>query len=182
MAHPADVDAEQLTALRQFRQEMQQRGLVGTYASLEDLAAKVRTALGRDVDELVDTGATPGDRTRRAGGSATPGAILRAKYAFDREPETDSKGRTRTRTRRERLTVENLGAVAAEHMEVSIEAASDGEPPVVHGDLTFERLPSQGFVDIPLMTFGTVADRWLVTMRWQESGQSFEERQSVTAF
>ena len=56
MPVPHDVDSDQLTALREFKLRLQERGLLGSYASHEDLSAQVRSCLERDVDQLVNIG------------------------------------------------------------------------------------------------------------------------------
>lgn len=47
--HPADVDVDQLVALRQFKKEMQTRGLYLEYSQLAELKHKVSAALSADV-------------------------------------------------------------------------------------------------------------------------------------
>jgi hypothetical protein len=176
---PRDVDTDQLTALREFKGQLQERGLVGSYASHEDLIAKVRTCLERDVAQLVTVGSP--DEVGPAP-AAEPGAILRARYETDREPQVDSRGRVRMRTRRERLVVENLGTAVAEDVELQIDAIGEGQPPLIADDkLGAERIPPQGMVAFLVAMHMGVASQWRVTFRWHEEDSEFTESQTVTA-
>jgi len=158
MALPHDVDLDQLKSLREFQAKLKERGLVGSYASHEDLSAKIRTCLEQDVVRFVPP--IP---------SAVPRAILRARY--ERVDQRD------------RLVVENLGTVAAEDVTVEVEPIGEGESPVVSGvPMTAERIPPQGSIAFLLaLTFG-VAPQWRVTYRWREGDQRFEDSQSVSIF
>jgi hypothetical protein len=179
MALPHDVDTTQLEACREFKRKLQDQGLVGSYASLDDLNAKVRHCLDYDVPKLVPV-ISP-DSTDNELGRA-PGAILRARYESEREPRTDSLGRVQMRTRGERLIVENLGTVAAEDVKVEIEPVGEGEPPLIVDDsMTAERIPPQGSIAFLLALHLGVANQWRVTYRWREGSESFEEFQSITA-
>ena len=178
MPHPSDVDPDQLKALREFNEQLQERGLLGSYASHEDLSAKVRSCLERDVTQLVTVG--PPDQEAQ-GRAAEPRAVLRARYEADREPEVDSKGRVRMRTRRNRLVVENLGSGAAEDVEVQIEAVGEGEPPGTIDELRAERIPPQAPVLFLLVMHMGVASQWRVTFGWREGDNHFTESQTVTA-
>jgi hypothetical protein len=55
MPIPRDVDPDELKRLNEYRSVLQAEGLLGSYASLEDLSAKVRTALEADSHDLVTT-------------------------------------------------------------------------------------------------------------------------------
>jgi hypothetical protein len=156
---------------------MQDRGLVGSYASLDDLAAKVRTALERDVEQITSQ---PKD-TATSAPPETPEAILRFRYAEDREPEVDSRGHIRMKSRRNRLELENIGAAPADDIEFTIEAASDGPAPTLHGEQKAERIRPHESLSFPVLAFAEMADRWLVTVRWREGERHFEDRQTITA-
>lgn len=177
MPHSHDVDPEQLQLLNAFREDLKERGLLGSFRSLDDLKAKVRTALERDIQELVVASA---EQSR--GDPSLPSAILRARYEYDREPHTDPRGRTRMRSRNERLVIENIGTAAAERVSVDIDPVGEGEPPSMWGEKTAERIPPQAHVRIPLSVHMGVATQWRVTLRWVESGVEHEEVQTVTPF
>lgn len=176
MPIPRSVDPDELKRLNEYRGELQAEGLLGSYASHDDLAAKVRTALERDVAELVS--AVHPDKER----PSSPRAILRARYEFDREPEQDSRGRVKMRTRRERLVIENIGDIAAEAVEIEVEAIGEGDPPTLHWEGPIERIVPQSATNVMAFVHMGVASQWRVTLRWQEGGEPFEEVQTVTPF
>ncbi len=166
MPLPGDVDPDQLKALRELQAKLQKRGLIGSYASHEDLSAKVRTCLEQDVMKFVPA-IPPGVILPLP--SVGPRAILRARY--------DSV------SQRNRLVVENLGTVAAEDLVVEIEPIGEGESPVVGGvPMTAERVPPQGSTAFLVAVTFDVAPQWRVTYRWREGDQSFEDWQSVSIF
>jgi hypothetical protein len=161
-----DVDPDQLKALREFQAKLHERGLVGSYASHEDLSAKVRTCLEQDVVSFVPT-IPPGVVLPVL--TARPRAILRARY--------EGVGQ------RSRLVVENLGAAAAEDVTIEIEPIGEGQSPVVSGvPMTAERIPPQGSIALLLAITLGVAPQWRVTYRWRENDRSFEDWQSVSIF
>jgi hypothetical protein len=177
MPIPRDVDPDELKRLNSYRTDLQAEGLLGSYVSIEDLSAKVRTALDADAIRLVTT-------TEPAVPAPSPigHAVLRARYEFDREPEVDSRGRTRMRTRRERLVIENVGDAVAEQVEISVEAIGEGEAPMLHMGHPIERLLPQSSVNIMTSVHMGVATQWRVALRWNEGEAAFEEAQAVTPF
>lgn len=176
MPLPHDVDEEELKRLRTFKEELEEVGLVGTYASFEDLAAKVRTALERDVEELVGQAANSNE-------AVSSHAILRATYSRDREPTTDSRGRMRMRTRRERIEVENISeTVAAENVTVDVEPIGEGAGPSVFLDSPIERVAPQASVSVPVATHAAVASQWRIRFKWSESEEELEDTVVVTPF
>jgi len=166
MPYPYGVDPDELKRLHAFRMAIQERGLLGRYASAEDLTAKVRTALEHDVARLVSTtSATGPDEGKRPG----PSAVLRARF--------ESRGQGS-----DRLIIENLGEGQAENVEVELEAIGDGRAPELVGYSPIETLlPRTGYPMLVAVTLGSAA-QWRVRMRWQENGETFEETQSVSSF
>lgn len=166
MPYPYGVDPDELKRLQAFRAAIQERGLLGRYASAEDLTAKVRTALEYDVAGLVvSPSATGAEAGRRQG----PSAVLRARF--------ESRGQGS-----DRLILENLGEGQAEDVEVQLEAIGEGRAPELVGYSPIESLlPHTGYPMIVAVTLGSAA-QWRVRMRWRENGETFEETQSVSSF
>lgn len=177
MPLPRGVDPHELNRLNEYRNDLQSQGLLGSYASLDDLSAKVRSALEHDVRQIVAVAPVTTEGT-----TTGPGAILRARYEFDREPETDSRGRVRMRTRRERLVIENVGTATAEGVEVSVEPIGGGEPPILHFEGPIERIIPQSSVNVMVVMHMGVASQWRVTLRWREGDQEFEESLAIIPF
>lgn len=173
---PHDVDLEAVRTLREFRKELEKRGLLGTYSSLDDLAARVRTALESDTVQLV-TPEAPVDE-----GGRQPGAAIRARYESRREPHTDSKGRIRYRTTGERLVVENVGDAVAEDIEIALTPVGSGDAPELLMGNTVERLLPQTAHRFPVVVHMGVAPEWRVDVRWREGMSRHEEYQIVSIF
>jgi hypothetical protein len=173
---PRDVDVDQLTALNQFREELATRGLLGEFASDDDLRAKVRSAIEHDLAILGRV-----DLPRRSGGA---GAELLAKYASDREPYMDSKGKLKHKTRHERLIVRNRESATetARGLEVQIQAVGEGDAPRLwNEDGVRPDLPPGAEFSYPLMTYMGVSRAWLVTMSWlDDQDETRSTTQTVT--
>lgn len=166
MPYPHGVDPDELKRLQTFREAIQERGLLGRYASAEDLIAKVRTALEHDVAVLV--AATPSGGPDDTG-PLGPHAVLRARF--------EARGPTS-----ERLIIENVGEGPAENVEVALEAIGEGQAPELVGYSPIEKLlPRSGYPLLIAATIGCAA-QWRVRMRWREAGETFEEKQSVSSF
>jgi hypothetical protein len=129
---PRDADLEQVAALREFKQTLEPLGLLGTYASPDDLGFKVRQAVEHDLTVL-NLGPVA---QRRPPASAT----LRGRYDYERAPHTDNRGRTKLRTRRERITVRNVGTAPAAGVVLTI--APSGMTTHPEADLTSPRRSS----------------------------------------
>jgi hypothetical protein len=173
MPIPRSVDPDELKRLNEFRTQLQSEGLLGSYASLEDLTAKIRTALEHDLEQLVDERQTvieAGSSTStRQETPSTARAVVRARFVRE--------GRAR-----DVLVIENLGSASADRVSIEVEPVGQGEAPAVLLDEPIERLPAQASVRILIaVTFGT-APQWRVTLRWYEGSHSFTEVQSITIF
>ncbi|MCB0902283.1 MAG: DUF4062 domain-containing protein [Actinobacteria bacterium] len=64
---PHDIDTDQLEALRQFRKDLELRGLLGTYSDLDDLRLQVLQAIEHDLTVLQAPGTTPKLEEQRRG-------------------------------------------------------------------------------------------------------------------
>jgi hypothetical protein len=173
---PRDVDVDQLRALNQFKKELSTRGLLGEFASDEDLKAKVRSAIEHDLAGLT--------RMEPVRPSGSPGALLLAQYASEREAYNDNKGKIKYRTRRERLVVKNRESATdtARGLEVRIEAAAQGDAPQIwNEDGIKPDLPPGAEYAYPLMTHMGIAPAWIVTMTWHdEQGEAQSTTQTVS--
>lgn len=156
--HANDVDPEQLKALRDFRGELERRGLYGTFGSAEELTAHVWQAIEHDLVSLDLTGAR-GDGSTQAGG-----VDFFAQPGMERLPETDGKGRLKHKLNRW-VELTNRGEVDAEGVVVT---ADDGVflggagSTVIHAGQT-RRYPM-------MLTMG--ADDPVITVAWSENGES----------
>lgn len=170
---PRDVDAQQLTALRDFKDSLQSQGLLGSYADPTHLGYQVRSAVEQDL-AVLNLGAV----TARP--AAEEHAILRAEHKSEREPVQDRSGKVRIRTTRERLEVTNHGTVTAEGVGIELQAVGDGEPPHLHrADIKPDIIP-RSHCDFPVvMSLGT-AGAFKVVLTWREGEEQHAEIQTLT--
>ncbi len=161
---PNDVDTEQLEGLREFKKELQERALLGTFSNVSQLAHEVWRAIEHDVATLaLDVPVL--NRPNR-------GVRFQAQPRQERElKDTDAKGKARYRTRHW-VEVTNVGDEDAQ--EVTFKPASEnaammvmsrGEPTVVHAGQT-------RIVNIDFMMGGSDDDRLLI--EWVENGERNE--------
>ncbi|MFH9984640.1 hypothetical protein [Streptomyces luteogriseus] len=173
---PRDHDPDQLKALKAFRLEMQEYGLMGIYVSPDDLVTKVRGSLERDAYDLSDLSYEEAEAP-----ASVSGAILRSTYLYDREPVTDNRGRVKMKSVRERLRVENLGDTVAEGVELELRSATEGEAPIAFGDMTASSILPRSHVDFPVAATGLgFALQGTVVHRWTEAGEAHEEEQTIS--
>ncbi len=166
LPYPYGVDPDELKRLQYFRESIQQRGLLGRYASADDLTAKVRTALEHDVARLVLARSVGESLDTDAVG---PRAVLRARY--------ESRGRGA-----DQLIIENVGDGPAENVEIAVEPIGEGRAPDLVGYTPIETLlPQAAYAILVAVSMGTAA-QWRVRMRWQEADLTFDETQSVSSF
>ncbi|MGC5643725.1 DUF4062 domain-containing protein [Kocuria sabuli] len=159
--HANDVDPEQLLALREFKEELESRGLYGTFSNPEELNAKVWQAIEHDLQVL---GATaPVQSAERAG------VDIIAQPVAENQPTTDSRGRVRNKTKRW-VELNNRGDVDA--FDLTVDSATDGVviigpdgPTILHGGQS-RRFP---------MVLTAQAGDPTVTVRWTESGEPKEK-------
>lgn len=170
---PRDTDLEQVQALGEFKQTLMPLGLLGTYASPDDLAYKVRQAVESDIDRL-DVGVV------RRRSPMEEHAVLRARYGSEREPYTDSKGKTKYRTRSERLIVHNSGIVTAERVRVELRGLDTNQPPrLFDDDVTPTLIPESEF-SWPLAWLMENGRAFEVVMTWNEGEAERTEFQHVS--
>jgi hypothetical protein len=159
-----------LEALREFKQSLEPLGLLGTYASPDDLVFKVRQAIESDLSVL---NLGPVAQRRRPAS-----AVLRAEYEYEREPHTDSRGRTKLRTRRERITVCNTGTATASDVVLMIAPLGEGDAPESRYDESPTILP-EGQYSWPLFTTFGDSRSLELTITWQEDGEERSETQHL---
>lgn len=161
MPLPHDVDPIGLSELNAFKTALQARGLLGSFASLEELCSRLRTALERDVPEL---------EAGWRGAAEGKHAVMRARYEYDREPEVLASGQIMLRTVRERLLLENIGDADAVEVEVRVVSAGGGSAPIVGGIFPIPTIAPGSGVTVPVTVHLGVSPIWDVTIEWTEQG------------
>lgn len=156
-----NTDPAELARLNDFRQEMQAKGLLGVYADPNDLGYQVREAIEHDLTEM-DLGVA------RLPVAAPPERAM-PRVSYDENNK--------------RLVVQNLSrSVGADEFVLEVEGAGDngGQDGFL---LRYDGRP----VDLlplasakwPLTLFWGSPRQITVTMRWVESGETQEARQTV---
>lgn len=172
---PRDVEVEQLQALRDFKEGLESRGLLGTYSDPSDLAGQVVRALEHDIDE--NSWGEP-----LAPAQSRAGTELRWQHIYEREQQgTDNRGKIKYRTTSNELRVTNNGAVAAEGLQFTVTGAGDD------AEDSFHLEGPDGPVDLPAhseMAWTMIATGWggptyvKIEATWTEAG--IEKQQSWT--
>lgn len=159
--HPNDIDPKQLEALREFKSQVQKRGLYGTFGSPEELTAHVWQAIDHDLANVLDL--TPDAKALQS-----TGVDWLLQPGQETVSETDNRGRLKSRTKRW-VELTNRGDRDAEGVE--IESLDPGihvhgwESTIVHAGQT-RRLPL-------LYSFGGSGDP-VLRVKWTEDSQSRE--------
>jgi hypothetical protein len=170
---PRDADLKQLGLLNKFKDTLESLGLLGTYASPDDLAYKVRQAIESDLDHL-----NLGAIQRRS--TARDQAKLRAEYRSEREPYMDSKGRTKYKTRGEKLVVRNVGTATATALSIELRGLDEEQrPPTLWNEPAQPDLIPDSEFSWPLAGFMGTARNFIVAMTWTEGGEQRTETQHV---
>ncbi|MDW3218662.1 MAG: hypothetical protein R8F63_08600 [Acidimicrobiales bacterium] len=171
-----DLEPDEIARLVAYKEQLQAGGLLGSYASLDDLRAKVRTALEADIAELAKV--TP----------PSEGAVGGVSSSVASPPEHGRplvRGRYRQRSGRggDVLTLENIGALAAVGVDVAVEPVGDGRAPQVLLDEPLEVIPPGESVSVLIaVTMGT-ASQWKLRVTFSdEEGRTYEEVHTLTPF
>lgn len=169
---PRDADLDQQAALRVFRKELEEEGLLGDYSDPADLAGQVIRALEHDID-VAGWSETAPDRAARVSG---------AKLSWHHDHRTeqqglDRNGKMKYRTISNRLVVTNSGEVAAEDLTFEV-TGLDGTD--LHLDapsepVTIEPDSSRSWIAIPLSS-GSVQ----IDAAWTEAGDPRSRRWTIT--
>ena len=160
-----DADPDQLAALRQFRSDLETRGLLGEYDTPADLAHKVRNAIEDDVTQM---------------GLGSPGVRRRA--AEHAVPRARRDGGD--------LVIENKSkTVTAEQFQFVYEAVWPAGFGALSGrqtgvDLLYNRQPFDLLADSEkswsMTVFMQSPPELKITMRWMEGDESHEVPQIIT--
>ncbi|MGX9294109.1 MULTISPECIES: hypothetical protein [Tsukamurella] len=165
------TDLKELGRLKKFRDELEDKGLLGVYADLNDLAYKVRDAVESDISKM-GLG-TPS--VKRKGEHAKPRAKIRSWREQDGIDRRSGAAKFKTRNR---LVLENLSdTVTAEGLTVDL------------GELeSWVRRPTTEPFDLPpdsplewvALLVGDIPPQLTVTFRWTEDGNEHSFDQPLT--
>lgn len=157
---PNDVDTSQLDGLRQFRQEVSDRALLGEFDDARQLESQIWAAIEHDLAKM--------DLSPRENRGPTIGVRFRINSKSEQQPKgLDKRGKMRYTTKRW-CEVTNIGDLAAE--SVSFEGqASSGVMQVLgeHQPITLE--PGVSWKVPVLYSMGTFGTK--LTVRWVENNE-----------
>ncbi|HIW92486.1 MAG TPA: DUF4062 domain-containing protein [Candidatus Corynebacterium avicola] len=162
---PRDANLDQQIALRDFRQGLQDSGLLGDYNDPHDLAGQVIHAIVHDIDEAGWGGSSAPQME-----VTPPGAQLAWHHEHEERPNgVDKRGKQKYTTTRNQLVVENSGNRAAENLTFTVNGVDGcsihrGDLPT--SPLTLEAESTRTWTMIPLSS-GTVE----ITAEWTEAGE-----------
>ena len=160
---PRDADLDQVAALRKFKEELEQAGLLGEYGDPTDLAGQVEYAVQQDI---TDQGWAAHLAT-----TSRSGAQLRWRHDHEKEFKgNDKNGRAQYRTTSNQLVVSNESDAAAENLTFQVEPAEGDEATFHHfagpeGPITLHPHSEMQWLLIPLGT-GTLR----IDAEWTEGG------------
>jgi hypothetical protein len=158
-AHPPGVDLAQLSNLRDFRSELQSRGLTGSFDSMEELRRMVHSAIDLDVQGL----------RRSEPLSSAPGAKLRAEYVDSGRPGE------------ERLVIRNAGHGLARAVEVTLQSRGTGEAPNLWNEDARPNIQGGTIFTFPVVTHAGTSQAWDAIISWEdESGMRQTIDQTLT--
>lgn len=161
---PREADLDQQVALRDFRQGLQDSGLLGDYNDPQDLAGQVVRALQHDIDEA------GWDVSAHSRTITLSGAQLAWHHEHIEKPDgVDKRGKQKYKTTSNRLVVENTGSVPAEDLTFTVTGLDgcrvhDGDLPTT--PFTLEAHSTRSWIVIPLSS-GTVE----IAAAWTEGGE-----------
>lgn len=161
---PNDVDTRQIDGLREFRSEIQQRGLYGEFATPEQLGHEIWKAVGYDVDSLE---AEPVKESTQ-----DLGVVLKVQSREEREAKgLDNKGKMQYSTKHW-YEVTNVGDVKATNMKFSMSEDTQGVVLIApENPITLQ--PGTTWTINVIYTLGMNQPRLVVS--WDEDGEQKEE-------
>lgn len=161
-------------AVAEFRETLEAEGLLGSYASPEDLAYQVRNAVEADLERLEL--AAPTGRNLSQGGAEPV-----ASYDYRTEQVLNSKGKMRTTKKGHRIVVTNKGDVPAEDFTFSLEPMDDLEVPHMISAEASPTIAGKGgefsWSIAPSMGSSTQVNMY---MTWRENGTEKTRTQSLS--
>lgn len=175
---PHDVDIEQLTALRKFRADLEaeNRGLLGTFSSPDDLANQVRRAISSDLSQ--------GQLPLPSVSPQKPTAKISARYNQEREPYIDSRGKQKVKTVRQRIEVTNDPSATggAHNVQVTLQPPEEGRSvPNLWNEPNEINLPPGASFNFPITTHMGIST-WETVVTWlEDSGEPATWHQTMSA-
>lgn len=177
---PREVDVLQLEQLQKFKAELSRSGLLGAYASADDLAHQVLTAIEHDLRVHFSDTDEPGQPYTQSGSEAR----LVWRHIREREPSgIDKGGRPTFRTTLNHLEVRNMGSATAESITFSVSPVNGSRfsfpnPPTAPFDLQPDS--SMSWVLIPMTGIGSPGRTVQIDVSWAEGGRPLSTTRTIS--
>lgn len=167
------ADLKELARLQKFRKELEDKGLLGVYADLNDLAYKVREAIESDISRL---------------GLGAPSVVRKGEHAMPR---------ARVEKRREQSGVDRKGVpkftthstlvLENKSQHITAEQLTMDPGPELGDSLHRESkdpidLPPLSDLKFPLILHMGMSDHVTVEFKWVENGEQQSVKQPVSLF
>lgn len=171
-----EIDPAELQRLRDFKSELESRGLYGEYDSARDLASQVRDALEFDIEDM-EAAPVP---------SPTAGARLTVRHRHEKELSGyDKQGRPKYRHAVRDLVIGNDGDRPAEGVRFHVTSLEEGFPFHLQAEVD-----ENGWTDAFDLTPGS-SRSWTcfpvrgpldvqIELAWQEDGVAHETTYTTT--
>jgi hypothetical protein len=163
MPYPPNVDLAQLGALREFKQTLDERGLTGSFKSMDDLVARVRSAVEKSAENWIQP------ESEHSQGQAD----LRASFET-RLPVGRSK------TRLSYITLTNVGDATARNIWIDIRPTRASQAFPVINRREQPDLNSGEKYEYHVIVAGLLGG-WVETfelqMSWNQDGKPFQKTQ-----
>lgn len=165
-------DVAEYERLQRFRKELEDKGLLGVYADLNDLAYKVREAVESDVIEM---GLGAASLVRKG-----EHAIPVIEVVKEREPNgVDSRGKPKYRTRDRLIVTNESTTIRAE--QLAFDFSELGGAIIVLDDAPFDLNP-RATMHWTLGIDSGSPTRATVKMKWTENGEEQSLDQTINLF
>lgn len=175
---PADVDLKDVEAVRKFQAEARTWGVIGSFASQEELTERVGADLLRLVREHYNV-PTEAAQPRQ---KPAPRIVLRVERE-QRQKGVSKQGRLQY-SHHTRLIMANRGEAVAEQVQLFWDPDLTGEdhlPSVIGMDGIVASLPPEAEVTFPVaMSMGSAGTATMLITWMDRQGEKYESRQSLS--
>ena len=162
--HPHDADLEQLAKVRAYRDNVESRGVVHSFASIEEFRTMLNAGLTRTISRRFAPHLSMETSVLGDAAPAQQAVILGRIWRLGRSP-------------RARLLVENNGDAAAEDLTFEVVGSEGARGPTIAGpDKPITVLPPGGQLEYPMVI---AKDTWDIIFRWKEGDVEHEARQTM---
>lgn len=171
---PESLDGDEYERLRDFRADVEARGLTESYSSLDELQQRLMAGLTRTVRERF------GGRAQTNESGVGPARLL-AKVESEREIRGFSNsGNPQYRTRH-RLIIENTGSTPVEDLDFDFLSSDEDQTPGILGkEETIRKLAPGASVSFPIAAYMGTASQVDIRLTWKHGDSRAEDVQTLT--